>query len=138
MAVYTKKGDKGETSTLENESISKDSKKIHAIGTLDEANSYLGVARANIADADVQRIILSFQTDLFITASILSGSNLSFNSKKTKVMELLIDKLEGYLPVLKNFVITGDSPESAHLMYARTIVRRAERTIIALDRLDGF
>ena len=139
MAIYTKKGDKGETRTLnvKENVVSKDSAKIRALGALDEANSYLGVARANINDADVDRIIFSFQTDLFTIAGNIAGAEVKLDIKRVKLLEALIDELEGKLPVLKNFVVTGDTVESAHLMYARTIVRKAERLVVRLSLKGG-
>jgi cob(I)alamin adenosyltransferase len=135
VAIYTKKGDKGETQTLNTEKkITKDSITIRAIGALDEANSYLGVARANITDVDVQRIIISFQNDLFTIAGNIAGADIGFNSKKIKVLETIIDELEGKLPVLKNFIVAGDAVESAHLMYARTLIRKAERAVVRLSK----
>lgn len=137
MAIYTKKGDRGSTSVLSGSmnkgNVSKNSQIIATIGALDEANSYLGICRANISDSDFQRIILSFQKDIFTIASILAGAKLTFMSEKIKVLESLIDKLEGDLPVLKNFIIPGGSKDSSHLMYARTLIRRAEREAVKLS-----
>ncbi|OGM02247.1 ATP:cob(I)alamin adenosyltransferase [Candidatus Woesebacteria bacterium GWA1_41_8] len=141
MAIYTKRGDKGETSLYDGDSsqrirISKDSLRIRAIGALDEANSYLGVVSSLTSDKKLTSQISKIQAELFTIGSILAGARLRFFSSKTKFLETQIDKLEGSLPVLRNFILPGGNPVSAHLHIARTAVRRAEREIVALNEVD--
>lgn len=134
MAIYTKRGDKGETSLYDKNSrqnirVSKDSLRIGAIGAIDELNSYLGVASTNLKD---------IQRDLFTIGSILAGARLSFGKAKTKKLEKTIDKLEGKLPVLKNFILPGGTSEAAHLQYARALCRRAERELVSLSKTQDI
>lgn len=142
MAIYTKRGDKGETSLYDKGShqnirVSKNSLRIRAIGGIDELNSFLGVAVADSSDSVLVKRIKEVQRNLLTVGSILAGSKLAFSKIKTKGLEKLLDELEGSLPVLKNFILPGGSPVAAHLHYARTLARRAERAVIALNKKEG-
>ncbi|OGM23720.1 ATP:cob(I)alamin adenosyltransferase [Candidatus Woesebacteria bacterium RIFCSPHIGHO2_01_FULL_39_28] len=131
MAIYTKRGDRGQTSLYDRQNkqnirIDKNSLRIEAIGAIDELNSFLGII------SQVKEI----QKDLFVIGSILAGSELKFFRSKTKKLEKTIDKLEGELPVLKNFIIPGGSKDSAYFQYARALARRAERRVVALSKVE--
>jgi cob(I)alamin adenosyltransferase len=134
MPIYTKKGDKGETSIFKKKSlkISKSSDIINTLGTLDELNSFLGVVR--VFSGLYQKEIIRIQTNLMTIASILAGSDLSFSDLETKKLENKIDQLEVQLPRLNNFIIPGGSKESALLNYSRTLTRRVEREIVGLSK----
>jgi cob(I)alamin adenosyltransferase len=122
MAIYTKKGDKGETFLADHKrQVSKSSLRIRALGAIDELNSYLGTID-NSELKDIQR-------DLFLIASILAGSNLRFSKTKTKKLETKIDKIEKQLPKLKKFVF----PQGP-LHFARALSRRVEREVVALSK----
>ncbi|OGM81404.1 ATP:cob(I)alamin adenosyltransferase [Candidatus Woesebacteria bacterium RIFOXYB1_FULL_40_26] len=131
MAIYTKRGDRGETSLYDPRNsqyirISKDSLKIAAIGATDELNSFLGIIGN-----------LSFiQKDLFTINSILAGAHLRFPTSKTKKLERQLDKFEGSLPVLKNFIIYGGGKVGSFLFFARALSRRAERAVVALSKIE--
>jgi len=138
MAIYTKRGDKGKTSLFDKSSaqnirVSKDSLRIRAIGAVDEANSSLGVVVSLSSDNKLNSRIERIQTELFVIGSIMAGANLRFSATKTRALERDIDKLEANLPVLKNFVLPGGDPVAAHLHVSRTLVRKAEREIVALS-----
>ncbi len=125
MAIYTKTGDKGETKVFDKKTgqltkISKTSCKIAVIGTIDELNSFLGIIGGQT----------DIQGDLFSINSILAGSKVRFSKNKTKKLEKTIDKWEGTLPVLKNFIYYGGTPEASMLFYARALCRRAERSLV--------
>ena len=122
MAIYTKTGDKGETSTFAGKRISKSSKLIAAIGAIDELNSFLGVIGG----------LTEIQKNLFTINAILTGAKLEFPLDATKKMERQIDKWEGTLPVLKNFIYYGGAPKASQLFYARALCRRAERELVSL------
>ncbi len=124
MAIYTRKGDKG---------LAKDSLKIQAIGTIDEVNSFLGVASFGM-NLKEKKILEEIQKNLFTIGAILAGANLRFYASKTKKLERQIDKLEKELPPLKNFILPGGSLEGGRLHFARTLVRRAERVIVVFSR----
>src|SRR3989344_7153455 len=129
MVIYTKRGDKGETSLYDASSaqrkrVSKNSIRIWAIGSVDELNSYLGVVVSHSSDSKLNKILKGVQRDLLNIGSILAGSNLAFFDSKTKKLEKIIDELEGSLPLLKNFVLPGGTEVAAHVHYARCLARR--------------
>jgi len=130
MAVYTKKGDKGETSLFRGARVDKSSLRIGTIGAIDEANSYLGII---LAEAPGLKELKDVQRNLFTIGSILAGAPLRFAKSKTKKLERAIDKIEGALPVLKNFILPGGSGVGARLFFARTLARRAERALVCLN-----
>ena len=152
MVIYTKRGDKGKTSLYDKDSaqrdrarlaedgesrrVSKDSLRIRAIGALDELNSYLGVVIASSQNPNLIGKLKDVQRNLFTIGSILAGSKLRFFKTKTRELEKEIDELEGELPVLKNFILPGGAIPAAHLQYARTLCRRAERAVVSLSKKD--
>ena len=137
MAIYTKKGDRGETSLFLKKPIpvSKDSVRVRAIGALDEANSYLGVIVSEAPES--KNPLNEIQRNLFVAGSILAGARLRFSKVKTRKLERVIDRLEGSLPVLKNFVLPGGGKAGAKLFFARALVRRAERAVVSLDLVEA-
>ena len=141
MAVYTKKGDRGETSLYGGSSsqktkLSKSSLQISAIGAIDETNSYLGVIRSLSEDRQLNNQLKKIQKDLLTIGSILSGSKLRFFQTKTKALEKEIDRREKKLPPLRKFVIPGSSRLAAHLHYGRTLIRRAECEVVTLNKIE--
>lgn len=141
MSIYTKKGDKGTTALYDPlnsqmKRISKDSKRIWAIGSVDEVNSFLGICSSLCQDKAVETKLIRIQRDLLNVGSILSGSKLKFPVAKVKTLEKEIDKMESKLPVLKNFIVPGGTAVSSHLQYARALTRRAERRIVALSKVE--
>ena len=141
MVIYTKRGDKGETALYDKESrqnirVSKDSLRIRAIGAVDEANTFLGVCVSISDDNKLNKFLTRIQEDLFRIGSILAGAKLRFSKSKTKILEKEIDKLEGTLPVLKNFILPGGTQFATNLHVVRVGVRSAEREIVALSRAE--
>ncbi|KKQ84439.1 MAG: hypothetical protein UT08_C0018G0045 [Candidatus Woesebacteria bacterium GW2011_GWB1_38_8] len=139
MVIYTKRGDKGETSMFDKLSaqrarVSKDSLRVEALGAIDELNSFLGITKTQPDDTKINKIIDEIQRNLLIIGSITAGSKLRFFNSKTKQLEKIIDQLEVGLPVLKNFVVPGGLPAAAQLQYARALSRRVERRMVALSK----
>lgn len=136
MTIYTKKGDKGETSTLKKASkkISKDSLIVEALGSLDELNSFLGIARSFCENKSRNKFIKEIQNNLFIICSIIAGGELKFNKSKITKFEKEIDKIDANLPKLKSFLFSSGNLEATHLMYSRSLARRAERRVVALSK----
>ena len=138
MAIYTKKGDKGETKVFDKKSgelvpVSKESCQIQSIGDIDELNSWLGVVRTEVGeDKELKAKLKNVQSNLFTINSILAGSNLEFDISETKMLEREIDELEGSLPVQTNFIYYSGSKLSTQLFYARALCRRAERALVSL------
>ena len=141
MAIYTKTGDKGQTKVFDKKTgaligINKDSCKIKSIGVIDELNSFLGVIKSFSADKTLQKKLIEVQGNLFTINSILAGSKIRFSKIKTKKLEIEIDKWEGTLPVLKNFIYYGGSSEASLIFYARALSRRAERELVAFSHIQ--
>lgn len=137
MSVYTKRGDKGKTSlydakNAQDKRVSKNSLVINAIGSVDEVNSFLGVVATVVSESDFKNDIYEIQRNLFTIGSILAGAKLKLPEDVTKVLEKEIDEMEGTLSVLGGFILPGGTSLSAYLHYARSLVRRAERTLVAL------
>jgi cob(I)alamin adenosyltransferase len=129
MTIYTKIGDKGETRVFDPKTkklvaISKSSKKIETIGTIDELNSLLGVVGG----------LVDIQSDLFTINAILAGTKLSFGGAKTKKLEKEIERLEKVLPVQKNFIYYQGDSKATLLFLARSVARRAERCLVSLSK----
>ena len=139
--LYTRKGDDGTTKTFGcNQRISKSSIVAEALGALDEANSFLGLARAKtkgksfeIAKEKIEfaDLILEVQQNLFIIQAEVAGSDMSISEEKIKNAEHFVDEIEKILPPIKNFLISGKTEPGGIFDFARTLARRAERRVIA-------
>lgn len=140
MPIYTKKGDKGETGmyseTGEKIRLSKDSARVEAIGATDELNSYLGIVLNYCEDKNREKFIREILTDLFTINSIMAGASLKFNKSRTTRLEKEIDKIDLIIPKLTTFVLPAGTLFATHLMYARTLARKAERRISALSKVE--
>lgn len=146
MPIYTRKGDKGQTSLWGGTRVSKSDIRVETYGTVDELNSVIGVVLSQIAKRKSQNNIsklknelISIQNDLLDIGSQLANLESSKNTKlteslKERVVELekLIDKLTEAMPPLRNFILPGGGKAGALLHLARTICRRAERKIVDL------
>ena len=144
MKIYTKGGDKGETGLFGGERVSKDSPRIEAYGTVDELNSFIGLALIEAKDKEVKKLLEKIQNTLFVLGSDLSApdneKNKSHNipriSKINYVeIEKEIDKFDASLDGLRNFILPSGSKSAALLHICRTICRRAERKVVALNNI---
>ncbi|MEM7169888.1 MAG: cob(I)yrinic acid a,c-diamide adenosyltransferase [Pseudomonadota bacterium] len=137
--IYTKGGDKGKTSLSNGARVVKHDLRVAAYGTVDEANSALGLARLHCED-DVDRLISQLQNDLFDLGADLCTPEvenpphppLRIVSAQVERLEAEIDRLNAELAPLKSFILPGGTAAAAHLHLARTIARRAERQVTAL------
>ena len=134
--IYTRGGDKGKTSLGSGKRVSKAHARIHAIGDVDEANAAIGWAR-QYTPPSLDEILLRIQNDLFDLGADLctpdeSPTALRIISSQVDYIEHKIDEFNAHLGSLTSFVLPGGSKGSAALHLARTIVRRAERTIVTL------
>ncbi len=134
MPISTKKGDKGFTGLLGGRRVPKYHLKPETYGTLDELNSFLGMARATSRDQKVRKILYHIQNHLFIIGSELALSGGSQNLLKGKVTRMEVDWLsslsndfETFLKPEAGFVIYGETPISSMLDVARAVSRRVER-----------
>ncbi len=140
MTIYTKKGDRGETTlfnskTSEKVLVPKDSLRINAIGAIDEVNSYLGTISFD-KEPWLKKIIEKLQEEFFTIGSMLAGANLRFYSTKTKHLEKQIDRMQKKLPAIKHFILPGGTLIGAQLCFARALVRKAERAVVALNKKE--
>jgi cob(I)alamin adenosyltransferase len=139
MKIYTKKGDKGETSLIGGERVKKHHIRIEAYGTIDELNSYIGILRSFTADQINTPVLPEVQDRLFTIGSLLAsapGSKMivpDLHDSDTLLLEKSIDRMHEELPELKSFVLPAGSAEIAHCHVARCICRRAERLIVHLS-----
>lgn len=138
MSIYTKKGDQGETSLYSGQKVSKNSGRVETYGTVDEAGSFLGMAKALIKYNDLKEIIHQIQQDLFIVSAELATVD-SMMKLPTRMTEKDVLRLEGIIDNLtkesgtvKGFVIPGDSLPGSVLDVSRTVVRRMERSLTKL------
>lgn len=135
--LYTGKGDSGDTSLFGSSArIPKNSTRIRALGELDELNSWLGVCKTK-ADAELMRELETVQQDLFIIQAELAGVPKSIEENKVKKLGARVEEIEKLLPAIHTFFLPGGSELAAHLDYARTLARRAERSVIS-EKLDQF
>lgn len=138
--IYTRGGDKGETSLSDGTRVSKTSARIAAIGDVDEANSAIGLARAELPeDHALAEILARIQNDLFDLGADLAApgddatdGKLRIQKQQVARLETEIDALNEPIAPLTSFVLPGGSEASARLHLARAIVRRAERAATAL------
>jgi cob(I)alamin adenosyltransferase len=141
MKIYTKTGDKGETGLFGGERVSKESLRISAYGTIDELNSFIGLAITESKDEGVKKNLRKIQNQLFVVGSDLATpenekSN-KLNIKRTPPsfytdIENMIDEYDAQLEELRNFILPGGSKTAALLHVCRTVCRRAEREVVAL------
>ena len=143
MNISTKKGDMGYTSTLSGERIPKFDLIIEATGAIDEANSFLGLARASTQIKRIKRIILLIQKKLFIVGAELSAPKGHEKSLKKRIVEPdvkwvenLVEDLEEALALPPGFVAFGQEKSSSQLDVARTAIRKAERIIAKMKNKD--
>lgn len=140
MKIYTKRGDKGETSLIGGTRVPKDHLRIECYGTVDELNSYLGLLRDQAPAAQYKDFLKDIQDNLFTI-----GSHLASDPGKSRMqlpeiteaaveaLERSIDEIDGHLPDLRSFVLPGGHPANSIAHVARCVCRRAERLVVALS-----
>lgn len=141
MKIYTKTGDDGTTGLQGGARVSKSNLRIRAYGSVDEINASLGLILSNKIDGDLRDILIKIQNDLFVAGADLSNPDLS--NKKNRVtqdmvenLEKKIDILENDLPPISNFILPGGHVIASEVHMSRTIARRAETEVIALDEKE--
>lgn len=138
MKIYTKTGDKGQTSLI-GARADKDAPRIEAYGTIDEANSFIGKAMTELEPekyADLLEDLEAIQNELFDCggdlADVRNQPQYKMTDAPVEVLEKRIDELMEEPPLLERFILPGGSPGAATLHIARTITRRAERQTVTL------
>ncbi|MEE3452077.1 cob(I)yrinic acid a,c-diamide adenosyltransferase [Dialister sp.] len=133
--VYTRTGDKGKTSLYTGERVSKGSLRVETYGTVDEADSVLGEARAFASHDNVKETIFKLQKELWLLmADIASvGKEPNITPDHVTNLEHIIDQYTDSLAPLNHFIVPGDTQSASFLDVARTVVRRAERDMWRLS-----
>ena len=143
MKIYTKTGDKGETSLLSGSRVSKSDIRIEAYGTVDELNSNLGLIRDQVSESSLEEFITSIQAYLFTIGSHLADDGKrefdlpELSEDNIKLLEDAIDKMNEAVPPMTNFILPGGHTLISQTHISRTICRRAERRVVDLMRQGG-
>lgn len=135
MRIYTKTGDTGTTGLVGGSRVSKSDGRIAAIGDVDELNALIGVARAQESELDtelhrIQNWLFDLGAELATPPDTKFG-NESLSDEHVRKLEESIDEMNEVLSPLRNFILPGGTPVAATLHHARTVCRRAERSVIA-------
>ncbi len=147
MKVYTRRGDSGETDLFGGQRVAKDDVRVEAYGGVDEVNAIVGAALAAGVQDDVAALGVRIQGELFALGAYLAtpderrrekGSIPVLGADHVAHLEERIDAFEGEGDPLRRFVLPGGAPAAAAFHVARTVCRRAERRVVALDRLDAL
>jgi cob(I)alamin adenosyltransferase len=144
MKIYTKTGDEGDTGLFGGGRVPKDHPRVEAYGEVDELNSAIGIARAAAPMALFDELLESIQRDLFAIGGQLASPDpekvrralekAGLSEERVAVMERAIDEADRELPPLTAFVLPAGSAKAAALHLARTVCRRAERSVVGLSR----
>ncbi len=143
--LYTRTGDRGDTALFGGRRVPKDHPRVEAYGTIDELNAALGVAATAIRQRKLVAAIQTIQNELFnIGAELASdptgrgrkkkGTVVRLDPAKAEWLESLIDEYDARVPTLRTFILPAGSTAAAALHLARTVCRRAERTVVTLAR----
>jgi cob(I)alamin adenosyltransferase len=142
--IYTRGGDKGETSLSDGSRVTKHDLRVRTFGTVDEVNAHIGLARQGI-DNKLDAILSRIQNDLFDLGADLSrpiqsessGKELRIVQSQIDRLEIEIDEINTSLNPLDSFILPGGKPSASHLHVARTVTRRAERLLTELIMEDN-
>jgi cob(I)alamin adenosyltransferase len=136
MKIYTRTGDQGATSLFGGSRVPKNDPRIEAYGTVDELNSFIGLARSHPLPQSVDDVLHQVQIDLFEIGARLASPNTDrfagVDAARITELEQAIDAMERELAPLTSFILPGGAPAAAQLHVARTVCRRAERCVVAL------
>jgi cob(I)alamin adenosyltransferase len=145
MTFYTKKGDDGSTGLYYGGRERKDSSRVEAYGTVDEAQAFLGVPRAMLGGGRLADMLVGVQRDLYVLMAELATADENRHKLKVLVTEeavehigSLTDQLSAEFEMPSEFVLPGQDPVSAALEVARTVVRRAERAAVGVAVEGSF
>lgn len=140
MQLYTRVGDKGQTKIVGNYTVSKDSARVEAYGTVDELNSFVGMAASSeLTWPELKKELYQIQQYLFDCGNDLATSNTQkypyrVNSEMTQWLEGIIDGYAAEPKPVESFILPGGTRLAAELHVCRTVTRRAERTIVTFQK----
>lgn len=141
MKIYTKTGDKGQTSLIGGTRVPKSDVRIEAYGTVDELNSYIGLVRDQAVNLPRRDLLKEVQDRLFTVGASLATDPAKAGKKPIPdlletdiaLLESEMDKMDAELPELRHFVLPGGHQSVSYCHLARTVCRRAERAVIRLE-----
>ena len=138
--IYTKTGDKGETSLIGGVRVPKHHLRIESYGTIDELNSYIGLIIDSMQTKEDTKILFEIQDRLFTVGSVLASDPEKSKMKipdlhiaDVELLETEMDKMDLILPELKNFILPGGNLSASYCHVARCVCRRAERLVVHLS-----
>jgi cob(I)alamin adenosyltransferase len=142
--VYTRQGDRGKTSLVGGQRVSKASERLEAYGTVDELSSHLGLLASFLPDGDDKTMIIRVQSCLFNVCTNLAtdqeqtvlSPSAHLPEGEIELLEEQVDKIMNLLPEKQGFILPGGTREAAQAHVCRTVCRRAERRIVALSELS--
>ncbi len=140
IMIYTKTGDNGTTALMGGKRVPKNSVRLHAYGTVDELNSFLGLLKTKVGD-EHRATLLDIQQTLFAVGANLATDttdtplheSAKISAEKVHQLEKNIDKMTENLPKLTHFIVYGDNEASAICHICRAVARRAERAILDIE-----
>ena len=133
--IYTKHGDKGETSLGSGQRVSKSSLRVRAYGSVDELNSYIGLLLTYLDDNLCEsKVLNNIQNTLFNIGALLANPNSSLVAIDVSFLEDYIDQVQDMLPALHSFILPGGTRSAALAHVCRTVCRRAECNIVSLSQ----
>ena len=136
--IYTKTGDDGTTGLGDGTRVAKDSARVAAYGTVDEANSTIGLLLASALPDDVRELLTTVQHQLFdLGGELCIPGHAAISDEDVAALERELDRHNEPLPPLKDFILPGGGEAAARCHLARTIVRRAEREAVTLSRHEA-
>ena len=136
--IYTRTGDDGSTGLGDGSRVGKDSARVDAYGTVDEANSCIGLLLASEMPADVRELLTRIQHQLFdLGGELCIPGHAAIFDADIEALEARLDHYNDDLPPLKDFILPGGGEAAARCHIARTVVRRAERDAVTLSRHDA-
>ena len=136
--IYTKTGDDGTTGLGDGTRIAKDSARVNAYGTVDEANSSIGLLLASGVPDDVRELLVRIQHQLFdLGGELCIPGHAAIFDADVEALETRLDHYNDDLPPLKDFILPGGGEAASRCHIARTVVRRAERDTVTLSRHDA-
>jgi cob(I)alamin adenosyltransferase len=146
MKIYTKTGDSGDTGLFGGGRVGKDHPRVEAYGDVDELNATLGLVRALEPMPRIDEVVVPIQRDLFSIGALLatpdrdkmraSLEKARIDDTRIRELELAIDQCETELEPLRSFIVPGGTAKAAALHVARTVCRRAERRVVALQQTE--
>ena len=136
--IYTRTGDDGSTGLGDGSRVAKDSARVTAYGTVDEANSAIGIVLACDVPDPVREVLVGVQHQLFdLGGELCIPGHAAIFDADIQHLEDRLDAFNADLPVLKEFILPGGGAAAAHCHLARTICRRAEREVVTLSHHDA-